>query len=114
MFQIDGWLSFVASYIDPAMRDQWTREDLDEFARLAKSATPADIEIATAVLRGLPATQLVDESERASLLVIGQHRTWGRGSHHVAQPLHHALTHAQCPVVVVPAVDEPTDPEPAE
>ena len=97
VFQIDGWLSFVAYYIDPAMRDQWTREDLDEVARLAQTATSADIEIATSALRGLPATKLVDESERASLLVIGQHRTFGRGSHHVAQPLHHALTHAAVP-----------------
>jgi len=106
VFQIDGWLSFAAYYIDPAMRDQWTQEDLDEFARRAQEATSSDISIATTALHGLPATQLVDEAERASLLVIGQHRTRGRGSRHVAQPLRHALTHAECPVVVVPATDD--------
>lgn len=103
VFQIDGWLNFVAYYLDPSMRDEWTREDLDEFARLAQLETSADIEIATAARPGHPATRLVDESERASLLVIGQHHSWGRSSQHVAQPLHHALTHAQCPVVVIPA-----------
>jgi len=117
VFQIDGWLNFVAYYIDPAMRDQWTREDLDEFARLAQLETSGEIEIATAALPGLPATQLVGESERAALLVIGQHRSWGRSNQHVAQPLHHALTHARCPVVVIPAPgddasddDDATDP----
>lgn len=106
VFQIDGWLNFVAYYLDPAMRERWTVEDLDEFARLAQLETAREIEIATAALPGLPATQLVDESERASLLVIGQHRSWGRGKEHVAQPLHHALTHARCPVVVVPAASD--------
>jgi nucleotide-binding universal stress UspA family protein len=109
VFQIDGWLAFVAYYIDPKMRDQWTEEDLNEFARRAQEATSADISIATEALKGLPATQLVDESERAALLVIGQHRTRGLGTRHVAQPLHHALTHAQCPVVVVPAEPEDSD-----
>lgn len=109
VFQVDGWLSFVAYYIDPSVRDEWTQEDLAEFARRAQAVTSSDISIATAALQGLPATQLVDESEHASLLVIGQHRSWGRGNRHVAQPLHHALTHAQCPVVVVPAADDAAD-----
>ena len=39
----------------------------------------------------------------ASLLVIGQHRSMITGDSQTTRPLRHALTHARCPVAVIPA-----------
>ena len=107
VFQVDGMLELIAYYIDPAKREQWVAEDLAELAALAQDASVDEIAVATTAVAGLPATTLVAQSEAASLLVIGHNPSKLLGRQHVTQPLRHALTHARCPVVVVPG-GEPT------
>jgi len=107
VFQVDGLLSLLAYYIDPSKRAEWTSEDLADFAQQVQSMTKRDLSVAVSAPPGLPAVRLVDESATASLLVLGQHRSMITGAPHTTQPLRHALTHALCPVVVIPAGFEP-------
>jgi nucleotide-binding universal stress UspA family protein len=103
VFQIDGLLSLLAYYIDPAKRAEWTREDLQEFAEQVQTMTAHELPIGVSAPSGLPAVRLVEASADASLLVIGHHRSMISGHPHATQPLRHALTHASCPVAVIPA-----------
>lgn len=103
VFQVDGLLSLLAFYIDPAKRAEWTREDLEEFAAEVQTMTAHELPIGVSAPAGLPAVQLVEASADAALLVIGHHRSAITGHRHATQPLRHALTHARCPVAVIPA-----------
>jgi nucleotide-binding universal stress UspA family protein len=109
-FGVDGLLDIVAYYIDPSVRDRWTADDLAELAILAQDATATTISIGTVAVAGLPATELVAISESASLLVIGQHRSVIPAGDHIVQPLRYALTHARCPVAVIPLAGPPSGP----
>ena len=102
IFQVDGFLDVVALYIDPAQRQVWTQEDLARLATAAQEATDTSLDIATTTVRGLPASRLAEATTEASLLVIGQHRVPIAGTRHATQPLRYALTHARCPVAVIP------------
>ena len=106
VFQVDGLLDVLAYYIDPSKRGEWVHEDLVEFADRAQSSTEHHIEIGVAAVPGLPASRLVDASDNAAMLVIGQHRSILTRGRHVVQPLRYALAHAHCPVAVIP-VDPP-------
>jgi len=106
VFQVDGLLNLLALYIDPSRRVEWTREDLNEFADEVQAMTEHDVAIDTAAPAGLPAVRLVDASASAALLVIGRHRSMLTGQSHSTQSLRHALTHARCPIAVIPAGDE--------
>jgi nucleotide-binding universal stress UspA family protein len=103
VFQVDGLLSLLAFYIDPAKRAEWTREDLEEFANEVQTMTAHELPIGVSAPAGLPAVRLVEASADAALLVIGHHRSTITGHRHATQPLRHALTHARCPVAVIPA-----------
>jgi len=103
VFQVDGMLSLLAYYIDPGKRAEWTREDLDDFAAKVQEMTNREVSVGVSAPPGLPAVRLVDASAGAALLVIGRHRSMITGHPHATQPLRHALTHAVCPVAVVPA-----------
>ena len=102
LFRIDGLLDVMALYLEPEKRSEWTEEDLADWAERAHEQATAPIDVTTGAVAGLPAVQLVEASESAEVLVIGQHRHGVLGDHHVPQPLRYALTHARCPVVVVP------------
>ena len=103
VFQVDGLLSLLAYYIDPSKRAEWTSEDLADFAEEVQSMTDHELAVGVSAPPGLPAVRLVDASTTASLLVIGHHRSIVTGHPHATQPLRHALTHARCPVAVIPA-----------
>jgi len=103
VFQIDGLLDLLAYYIDPTKRLEWTSEDLADFAADVQTMTAHELAIGVSAPAGLPAVRLVDASKNASLLVIGHHRSMITGQPHTTQPLRHALTHARCPVAVIPA-----------
>ncbi len=103
VFQIDGLLSLLAYYIDPSKRLEWTREDLADFADKVQALTSHELAVGVSAPAGLPAVRLVDASDTASLLVIGHHRSLVTGQPHTTQPLRHALTHARCPIAVIPA-----------
>lgn len=106
VFQIDGLLDLVAYYIDPGQRDVWTQEDLARLALEAQHVTAASISVGVTAVPGLPATRLVEAGMAASVLVIGQHRSWVGGTRHATQPLRFALAHARCPVAVIPVGHE--------
>jgi nucleotide-binding universal stress UspA family protein len=106
VFQVDGMLSLLAYYIDPAKRAEWTREDLADFAEEVQAMTAHELAIGVSAPAGLPAVRLVDASTAASLLVIGHHRSIVTGRQHTTEPLRHALTHARCPIAVIPARSE--------
>lgn len=101
-FGLDGLLEVLAYYIDPSQRAVWTQEDLADFAALAQEVAGGDLEIATMAVGERPSSALVESSRGASLLVIGRHESTVLGEGHTARLLQHALTHATCPVVVVP------------
>lgn len=102
IFRVDRVLDTFAYFVDPATRDEWTEEDLVEKAERAQAATDREIVVDVAAVGGRPATQLVEVSATASLLVIGLRRPALPITKHVTQPLRYALTHARCPVAVVP------------
>jgi nucleotide-binding universal stress UspA family protein len=106
VFDVDGMLDLIAYYLDPAIRDEWVTEDLAALATVAQAVSENEIPIATTATARLPATTLVNESAAASLLVIGQHPSKVLGARHVTSSLRHALTHARCPVVVVPVPEQ--------
>jgi len=106
VFQVDGLLSLLAYYIDPAKRAEWTSEDLADFAGEVQALTAHELAVGVSAPPGLPAVRLVDASTSAALLVIGHHRSMITGKAHTTQPLRHALTHARCPVAVIPADSE--------
>lgn len=101
-FGLSGLLELVAYYIDPSQRLTWTHEDLAEFAAAAQAAAERELDIATTAVGGGAPSALVDQSVGASLLVIGRHDSAVFGEGHTARLLQHALTHAVCPVAVVP------------
>jgi nucleotide-binding universal stress UspA family protein len=101
LFSEDGLLDVIAWYIDPYKIGEWARQDLEDLADDIQRSTEQDLEITWTAPAGRPGPSLVDASENASLLVMGRHADQdGIGS-----TLHHALIHAPCPVVIVPAVD---------
>ena len=106
VFHIDGMLSLLAYYIDPRKRAEWTSEDLTDFAEQVQAMTAHELAVGVSAPPGLPAVRLVDASTAASLLVIGRHRSIITGHQHSTEPLRHALTHARCPVAVIPADSE--------
>ena len=94
--------------VDPAWAPifDWDAVEQEETAVLAERLAGwgekySDLEIVRLVARGIPARVLVEQSERAQLVVVGSH---GRGSlgRLVLGSVGHALLHrAHCPVAIV-------------
>jgi nucleotide-binding universal stress UspA family protein len=106
VFRSDGLLDVMAWYIDRDMATGWALEDLESAADSIEQSTRDGLPISWSASPGSPARVLTEESTSASLLVVGLHQDAdtpmedaGRGVPHW---LHHAITHAPCPVVVVP------------
>lgn len=102
VFSIDGLLQLLAFYIDPAKRAEWTQEDLDALANEIEEMSDSEVDVETSIRSGVPAHQLVDASREAALLVIGQHRSVMSDEPRSTRALRYALTHARCPVAVIP------------
>jgi nucleotide-binding universal stress UspA family protein len=102
LFQADGILDLVGYFLHPESREQWATKDVDRLAAAVQENSRRDLPIAIEVRPGLPAVQLVEASEHAALLVIGQHWSAISLGRHISQPLRYALTHARCPIAVVP------------
>jgi len=100
----EGLVEVLARTIDPAMPMQWAREDLAELAEGLQREFGPQMVVDWEAEGGLAGSSLVDASRDAVLLVVGRrHRPIA--DRLVGGSLHHVLTHASCPVVVVPAVD---------
>ena len=96
VFGTDGLLDVAAFYIDPQLLVEWATDDLVKLAEEIQLSTESDLEISHSVQFGEPGRRLVEEGEDGTLLVVGRH------GNRVQPMLHHVLTHAPCPVVVVP------------
>lgn len=101
VFGVDGLLGVAAFYIDPHLLVEWATEDLLRFADEIQDSTVSDVTISESVEFGSPGPRLVEAGAGASLLVIGRHER-SRDGGPMPLALHHVLTHAPCPVVVVP------------
>ncbi len=102
VFSLDGFLQVLAYYIDPAQRAEWTQEDLEALAGQIEQLSGGTVDVETSIRSGIPAHQLVDASREAGLLVIGQHRSVVSDEPRSTRALRYALTHARCPVAVIP------------
>ncbi len=106
VFRSDGLLDVMAWYIDRDMATGWALDDLQSAADSIERSTRDGVPISWTASPGSPARVLTEESTSASLLVVGLHQDAdtpvGDADHDVPHWLHHAITHAPCPVVVVP------------
>jgi nucleotide-binding universal stress UspA family protein len=115
VFQTDGLLDLISYELHPKRRAEWAERDLVRLAEQVQELSEHDLTIDAGAVPGLAATRLAEASEVASLLVIGQHRSTFTLGRHAAQPLRHLLTHARCPIAVVPewAGSEPLGSQPS-
>jgi nucleotide-binding universal stress UspA family protein len=106
VFRSDGLLDVIAWYVDRDMATGWALDDLESAANSVERSTDADLSVSWSASPGSPARVLTEEGASASLLVVGLHQDAdapvGHADHDVPHWLHHAITHAPCPVVVVP------------
>lgn len=83
-------------------------EERDAHAELLnRAARPVaeypQVHVDTKLVVGSPAAALVEESDRAALVVVPRHPVEGRLGLHLGTVVHAVLHHAHCPVAVVPA-----------
>ncbi|MBZ5736950.1 universal stress protein [Nocardioides mangrovi] len=64
-----------------------------------------DVPVHVEVRHGRPADQLVAESRRSDLLVLGRHWTGRRVSHHLGSVVRTVLRFSRCPVLVTDPID---------
>lgn len=104
MVRAEGLAELLAYTIDPAALGEWAEEDLAELAAEVRDAADVPLPVTWRTSSGRAGPRLVDAAAGAALLVVGVHR--GSVADLAAVPtLHHVLTHAPCPVAVVPALD---------
>ena len=103
LFRPEGWLDVIAYYLDPSVLPDWVEEDLLELASRLEDEAGIDVEVSVAVEPGRTGARLVEAGSDASMLVVGRGEPPFLRSHAIAPYLRHAIVHAPCPVVVVPA-----------
>ncbi len=102
IFEANGIIDVFGYYLDPASRRDFERGDIARLAMLIQENSDHELAISIDVGPGLSAVRLVEASETASMLVIGQHWSGLTRGRHTPQPLRYALAHARCPVAVIP------------
>lgn len=105
LFRPDGWLDVLAYHLDPRVLPEWIERDLEELGEQLVAETGADVEVSVSVEPGRTGPRLVEAGEEASLLVIGRGEPPFVRNHAIAPYLRHAISHAPCPIVVVPAAE---------
>lgn len=103
MFGPDGALALLAYYIDPALLARWAEADRLRLAESVRRAAPGQLEITWTSSMGRPVPRLVEMAADAALVVIGRQADGRLCDHFTVCAIHHVLTHAPCPVVIVPA-----------
>lgn len=88
--------------VEPALAEAEAESLLSDALKNASQAFP-DVHATTAAVEGDPAAALVEATRGARLLVIGAHRTRSAVSVGVGPVVHALLSHAHCPLAVVPA-----------
>ncbi|HKJ55194.1 MAG TPA: universal stress protein [Nitriliruptoraceae bacterium] len=87
--------------VDMPPIDELAQDAKELMARLVESA-PRDLEIQTITARGPAARTLLDVARGADLLVVGSRGRGGFRGLLLGSTSHQAISHAPCPVVVVP------------
>lgn len=75
------------------------------------TATHPGLEVRTRLEQGSATEQLLEESDRATAVVLGSRGTGGFADLLVGSTTLHVAAHARCPVVAVPAPDEVASPQ---
>lgn len=105
LFRSEGWLDVLAYYLDPTVLSEWGEQDFLDLAEELRAETGADVDVAPRAELGRTGRQLVEAGSSAALLVVGRGEPPFIGSRTIAPYLRHAIVHAPCPIVVVPAPD---------
>ena len=105
MFRPDGWLDVLAYYLDPTVLPDWVEQDMLELADRLRDEVGVEVEVSVSVESGRAGARLVEAGSDASMLVVGRGEPPFVRSQALAPYLRHAIVHAPCPVVVVPADD---------
>lgn len=85
----------------PRLRDAYMDEARTELDA-ALQEVPADVEVEPVVVAGGPASVLIEQSRTADLVVVGSRGRGGFSSLLLGSTSAQVVTHAHCPVVVVP------------
>jgi len=89
---------------------QWARDMMAEAEQRVRATNP-DVTLQTAVVSGSAAGALVDESRRASLVVLGTRAAGGVIGHLSGSVAAQVAAHAHTPVIVIrPTLDVDVDP----
>jgi len=102
----EGLTEVLAHVIDPGARRRWAEEDLVEAAAELRRAAGEQVEVDWHAPSGAAGLALLREAEEAALVVVGRHRGM-LGERVVPLSTQLLMTRSSCPVVVVPAPDEP-------
>jgi nucleotide-binding universal stress UspA family protein len=100
LFSIDGLVSMLAYYIDPAVLSTWAFDDLAELAAEIRRSTDEELTISWSAPKRTRGPRLVEESADAALLVVDVRPD---PDSPVPSWLHHAVRHAPCPIMLFPA-----------
>jgi len=106
---VEALSSWQASYSEvPIGVDVITLIEKAAERTLASAVEEVDaegVEIRQNLVCGPPAPSLIDESKSADLLVVGSRGRGGFAGLLLGSVSHHVISHAACPVVIVPAAD---------
>lgn len=102
LFRPDGWLDAVAYHLDASIVPSWIEQDLDDLAERIVDESGIDLEVDVLVGLGPTGSRLLEAAGTASLLVVGRGEPTFVREHVMAPYLRRAITHAPCPIVVVP------------
>lgn len=99
--------SVMPGYMGPAVMPSVAELEKDAQEMLASilDSAPTDIRMESITVRGPAAPTLLDISRGAELLVVGSRGRGGFRGLLLGSTSHQVITHAPCPVVVVPASD---------
>lgn len=100
IFGVDHAVEVMASYIDSDLLTQWANAEVD---LVAEELATAGIETEGVVRVGRAGRVLVEASDGARVVVVGKHLDGPVTGYFAGVTLHHVLTHATCPVIVVAA-----------
>lgn len=96
----------LAYHLDPSVIPNWVEQDLLDLANDLRGRAGANVDVAVSVRPGRIGARLVEAGATASMLVIGRGEPPFIRNHAIAPHLRHAIVHAPCPIVVVPAGPE--------
>ena len=83
-----------------------------EVTRVSERAERAGIDATTAVIRGTPASTIVEASENDDVIVMGSHGRTGFDRYLIGSTAEKVVRTADVPVVTVPPTENTRNPEP--